>query len=737
VASTKPRSSEREAKSAGVKPGAEANLPIGFVTTFYLAQTVAKPGAEHAVDEYRHAYEAWCVEKRFEPVGTQTFRKESRRYFQSEPIKGKRGKLKNRFIYRDRAIKPDAIPAEEDETAAAAKAEQKPDFEAEVARLAEMPRTNGHVNGKALKSNITVKRTPVLDPKKPTIIAEPGELASVVDKAMRILAEKEVEIFQRGEKLIRPAIGKGIDSKERPVQFPILIEVDQAFMRMTLSRHIDWFKPDGRVKNGEMPGFRKIDAPDYIAKAIMSNAGNWPFRTLVGIISTPTLRHDGSILSNPGYDPRTHMYLQTSVRLPQMSEHPAKDMAERSLRFLEDLLSEFPFVNKASKSVALSAMLSAVARGMFDVVPAHGARAPAAGTGKSYIFDIVSAIISGERCPVISASSDHDGETEKRIITAAISGRSIINIDNVNGILGGDALCQLIERQICLLRVLGMSKDVRVENRSIVFFNGNNVHVHGDMTRRVILAELDARLERPAEREFKGDPVAKVMAERGKYIAACMTVLRAYLSEGRPKQKFTPMNSFGEWSDTVRSALVWLGRADPCETIAKVRTEDPELQRLSAFIAAAKVHFDGIDKAKSARDIANLGAKLDGYGPAHPELNSVVMEFADRGNVINFRSFGKWLSKFKGRVVEGLCINSVYDKKAKIERWFIETVADDLAGLRGSAGLVASYAGENCNEDGGAGAIPIEAPEKNHVKPRNPAALCDDGCSDWDCEVAS
>ena len=599
----------------------------------------------------------------------------------------------------------------------------------------EATRANGHLNGSKPRQN--THSSIRLDTKKPTIFIEPGELSSIVEKAMSLLTEQEVEIFQRANKLIRPTIGNGVDSKERSVEFPILIEVDQAFMRMILSRHIDWFKPDARVKNGEIPGFRKVDAPDYIAKAIMSNAGNWPFRTIVGIISTPTLRHDGSVLAKQGYDPRTHLYLQSSVKLPPLSDHPTKETAEHALALLEELLAEFPFVNKASKSVALSAMLSAVARSMFDVVPAHGARAPAAGTGKSYLFDIVSSITAGERCPVISASADHDGETEKRIIGAALSGQQIINIDNVNGSLGGDALCQLIERPICYLRPLGQSGHVRVDNRAIVFFNGNNCHVKGDMTRRVILADLDARVEKPAERDFKGDPVTKVTADRGKYIAACMTVLRAYIAEGRPRQKFPPMNSFGEWSSTVRSALVWLGRADPCETIAKVRTEDPELQRLAAFIAAAQPHFGGMDRAKPAREIATLGAKTQlsfgDWRPAHPELNSVVMEFADRGAVVNFRSFGRWLSKFKGRVVDGLCINSLYDKRAKIERWFIEEVSDDFAGLRGYAGLVPSHAQENCRGGkGGDGAVPIEGPEKNHVKPRNPATLCDNGCSDFD-----
>ena len=410
---------------------------------------------------------------------------------------------------------------------------------------------------------------------KPAILVTPGTLNMAVDEAMSSLVECKVNIFQRGHKLVRPIIGRSVDSKGQPVLFPALVEVDRHFLHLMLCGHINWYEGEGKRCH-------RIDPPDAVAKGILSSAGHWPFRTITGVINTPTLRYDGSILDQPGYDEQTHLFLESGIVLPPIPENPTKAEAERALKLLEGLLAEFPFVDLASRSVALSAMLSAVARSMFDVVPAHGARAPTAGTGKSYLFDIVAAISLGESCPVISVSPDAN-ETEKRIIGAALYGQSLIPLDNVNGTLGGDALCQLIERPVCNLRPLGRSEQVRIENRAIVFFNGNNCRVTGDMTRRVIIAELDAKVEKPAERAFSGDPVAKVKADRSKYIAACMIILRAYIAAGRPvpPKLGAPMNSFGEWSNTVRSALVWLGRADPCDTIATAREEDPELAKAS------------------------------------------------------------------------------------------------------------------------------------------------------------
>jgi putative DNA primase/helicase len=528
-------------------------------------------------------------------------------------------------------------------------------------------------------------------------------LHDVTEQAMRELVRLEVNVFQRGEKLVRPVRAAGADSRGNRVETAELRECDKVYMRKLLCQHIDWYKWDERVKadaNGEH--WRQVDAPDDVAKMVIASAGHWPFRIIAGVRSTPTMRHDGSIIEKPGYDQRTALFLDTKVKLPAIPDKPTKGNAEAALKLLTSLLQEFPFVNEPSRSVALSAILSAIARTMFDVVPAHGARAPTPGTGKSYLFDLVSAVLLGERCPVISVSSDSEGETEKRIIALALSGQQIINIDNVNGTLGGDALCQLIERPVCYFRPLGQSAQVRIDNRAIVFFNGNNCHVRGDMTRRVLLADLDARIEKPAEREFADDPVAKVLANRRQYIAACMVILRAYQEAGSPKVVKFPMNSFGEWSATVRSALVWLGEADPCLTIQKARDEDPELQRLAAFVSAASEHISGKQKALCVREIVDLGMRLKSdfgggdYQPANADLNAVIMEFADRGIQVNNRSFGRWLNKFKGRVVDGFRINSLTDNHKKVERWFIEdmTAADangafsagstsDLRGLRG------------------------------------------------------
>lgn len=241
--------------------------------------------------------------------------------------------------------------------------------------------------------------------------------------------------------------------------------------------------------------------------------------------------------------------------LPRMPDKPTHQDGLAALALLDSPLVGFPFVvderkgetkrRNAPLSVALSALITPVVRGGMDVAPAHFARAPTAGTGKSYLFDIAAAIALGHPCPVMAAGGD-EAETEKRIGAKVLAGHPIICIDNVNGDLGGDALCQLISRPICELRVLGYSKMPRIVNRFCVFGTGNNRRLVGDMTQRSLLCSLYARLEKPGERVFTGSPVAAVLANRGAYIAACLTIVRAYIAAGLPRQPGKPMNSFGK-----------------------------------------------------------------------------------------------------------------------------------------------------------------------------------------------
>jgi putative DNA primase/helicase len=308
----------------------------------------------------------------------------------------------------------------------------------------------------------------------------------------------------------------------------------------------------------------------------------------------------------------------------------------------------------------------------------HVNRAPVAGSGKSYLADIAAAIATGRPCPVISAGADEE-ETEKRLGAMLISGQALISIDNLNGDLGGDFLCQLLERPIVQVRVLGRSSIVTTENRCTVLATGNNLTVVGDVVRRTLLASLDPQVERPELRQFKSKPVDMVLADRGRYIAAALTLVRAYSEAGCPGA-LHELASFEDWSRLVRSALVWLGCADPVSTMDTARAEDPELTATRRIYAAMHTDCPGF---RSPGDIVKVAESTvpvrDAKGfsrvePAFPELRDALDAVAGTRTGLSMVRLGRWLKGKKGRVVDGLRLIGTTDGDKKQNLWQIKSV---------------------------------------------------------------
>lgn len=485
-----------------------------------------------------------------------------------------------------------------------------------------------------------------------------GTLAQTIERCEAYLVALGVPVFSRGPLLVRPAVNVIVDSMGRRVPDPVLLQVTAPFMRQLLARHITFWRPQGTPKGVV---YVEADPPKDLVDGMLSRAGEWPYLPIGGIITTPTLRPDGSILSVAGYDDATSLYLIQPLELPAMSETPTRADAEAAGDLLDALLVDFPFDGEGSDSTAMSMLITPVVRGCLDVAPMHLTAAPEAGSGKSYLADVSSAIVAGTRCAVMSAGKTEE-ETGKRIGAHLLAGTSIICLDNLDNDLGGDDMCQIIERPLIDIRILGKSEKVKVVNRACVFATGNNPKVRGDMVRRTLVVGLDAKCERPEEREFPAlKPFARILADRGKYVAACLTIVRAYMAAGSPPQKLKPLASFEVWSDRVRSALVWLGYADPCITMQRARRDDPERQQLGQFMSAFEAEIGiGAQHAISTADMAELHVGGSTNRPC-PKMREALAPFV-RGALINNLLLGRWLGKHKGRVVNDIILmNKILD----------------------------------------------------------------------------
>jgi putative DNA primase/helicase len=477
------------------------------------------------------------------------------------------------------------------------------------------------------------------------------DVAAIVDRLEEVLRESGAPVYQRGLHLVRPGMHgiKIADDKTAVVAglqaLPVWGVIDE------VSRVARFEKWDARSRR-----FKETAPPQDVARELLSRAGKWKLATVAGVITCPTLRPDGSLIASPGYDAATGLYLvgDRSVVLPPMPEAPTRADALEALALLKGLLEEFPFVRKVDRAVALSLIVSAVVRGALAMVPIHAFTAPTPGTGKSYLGDVVSAMVAGRACPVVAAGGNAE-ELEKRLGGMLLAGYPLISLDNCSVTIKGDALCQIATQRYVRVRVLGKSEVPEMEFRGVLIVNGNNLSVDDDLVRRVLVGKLDTGMERPELRQFKFDPVERVLAERGKYIAAAMLIVKAYRAAGMPG-KLAPIAGFETWSAQVRSALVWLGEADPAESMEEVRRNAPHIAALSAALGAWHAVYGG--EARSVRQVVEMLSHNDtlmresGESPTSVLRTALLVVAGVRGE-IDATKLGYWLRKHQGRPAGG------------------------------------------------------------------------------------
>ncbi len=513
-------------------------------------------------------------------------------------------------------------------------------------------------NTLALVNPAVVPRTAPFIPPKIQVVA--GELHRMTDQAEDALIRGKAPFYARGLFIMKPIADEVPASKGRTTVSAKLVKVNHSGIIDNLSKLSRWQTFDRRRgKGGE---WVDVDPPFKVAQILESRVGEWRLPKVAGIITTPTLRRDGSVLDRPGYDPETRLILVSDgrVNLDAMPTNPTRDDALAALGMLTSLIAEFPFVSDADRAVGLSALITPVVRGALSTAPLHAIRAPTPGSGKSFLVDVASIIASGKPCPVLAAGKTEE-ETEKRLGGAFLEGMPLVSLDNINGELSGDQLCQLIDRPLVKVRPLGVSDLVEIESRATVFATGNNLHISGDLTRRAILCELDAGVERPELKHYATRPDEAVLADRGRYVGAALTIVRAYMAAGQPN-RCRDLASFEDWSRLVRSSLVWLGAADPCASMERIREDDPERAATLAVIEHLLGEFGEI-QAFTAREAADCACEGGGSGWRRPDMRDALLSVAGDHGAINTRRLGRWMVQRLNRPFDGTKIVKAADGK--------------------------------------------------------------------------
>src|SRR6202012_4341877 len=140
------------------------------------------------------------------------------------------------------------------------------------------------------------------------IIIKSGNLQAVVDKSEAALIDAGAPLYARGGELVKPIIEDVAAFRGRRTKVTRLKVVNVDCLRDHLSRTVVYQRYDSRLKKVVL-----TNPPREVAATLLARDGEWKFPRLSGIITTPTLRPDGSILSEPGYDKRTGRLLVAAL----------------------------------------------------------------------------------------------------------------------------------------------------------------------------------------------------------------------------------------------------------------------------------------------------------------------------------------------------------------------------------------------------------------------------------------
>jgi putative DNA primase/helicase len=388
---------------------------------------------------------------------------------------------------------------------------------------------------------------------------------------------EKCQVYRRGMFLVEPLYEKVRDDRTGNTYLQTwLRQLDVTQLGHLIQKHaVEFLRQDSKGN------FRTADwtsARDELASLL--NLQHQDLPKIRGIVNSPTMRSDGSIITEEGYDEATELWYRKAddLKLPPIPEEPTKEEALAALQLFDELLIECSFDTPIDKSVALAAILTVALRAAFKNAPHFKFDAPSPRSGKSYLCELIMMIAVGI-VMMPTAGSLNKEEMEKRIETALVNGRLHLYLGNLpDGLhLSSPAPETIATEAMADIRKLGTMDEYRVDccGVTMVFINGNNIILVGALVERTLNCRIDTKEEFPGKRVYKQRPKEMISADRGKYLAAAFTIARAYIAAECSDLEMTPFGGFDDWSKIVRAPLVWLGVPDPVETLEAGRALDP------------------------------------------------------------------------------------------------------------------------------------------------------------------
>jgi hypothetical protein len=319
----------------------------------------------------------------------------------------------------------------------------------------------------------------------------------------------------------------------------------------------------------------------------------WPrVPTLAGIIGTPVLRRDWSLLQDPGYDPGSGLYLAPTVTLPSVPERPDPGQVAAARSFIvSTLLGDFEWEDAASLANYIGLMVTPfLRRPLRALVPLAILSASAPSSGKSLLSALIGLLVGQQTVPW---PADSDAELEKLITSTFTVESGAVIFDNLaeGEVIASPVLANLLTNPMWSSRILGRSGMGTWINDRLWMATGNNLRVGGDIASRSVCIRLRPAAPHPEARTGFAIPDLqgwiKDPRNRAGLLWRLLVLVADWVAAGTPRDPSVPrMRQFTPWAHGVGGFLAHHGITGFLANLHAIRDMDEEDRKWAIFLAA-------------------------------------------------------------------------------------------------------------------------------------------------------
>jgi hypothetical protein len=387
---------------------------------------------------------------------------------------------------------------------------------------------------------------------------------------------------------------------------PLIETLDDALLLYEMARAANFLS-----YNQTRQSYGPTYPPVALARHILS-AKSWRFPALRGITEVPVVREDGTVLDQPGYDPQTRLiYIpHPDLVIPPIPANPTRQEVEEARDLAWSYFEQFPYESRSDGANAFGLLLTTVTRSLYGAVPMSVIDATKQGSGKGLLSKVIAYVATGRSAAAMVPPTD-ENEWRKTLTAQLVENNLLISLDNVDGLLYSGVLAAFLTADVWSARLLGTMQSPELAQRSMIMCNGNNVQLGGDIPRRSYRIRMDAGVSKPWMRTgFTYNPLIKyVRQDRGKIIAALLTMVRAWIVADRPAPS-TPLPALADftgWCEVIGSILAFAGVDGFLDNLTQLYEEtDTEGPQWATFLEHWYTTALGTGKYTTAQIIAKI-----------------------------------------------------------------------------------------------------------------------------------